>query len=105
MDGSWKGNVTVSQLATNVSLLAQDGMGHSGPSGLFNVCLTNDLSLSLTAGPLMLRDLAAYVGCLGHMDTATRGIFDTRPVVFYLSGTVFFLFLTQRVLEARRLRA
>ena len=51
------------------------------------------------------RDLAAYVGCLGHMDTACRGILDTRPVVFYLSGTIFFLFLTQRVLESRRLRA
>lgn len=51
------------------------------------------------------RDAAAYVGCLGHMDTFCRGIFDSRPVVFYLSGTAFFLFLTQRVLESRRLRA
>ncbi len=50
-------------------------------------------------------DVVSYISCLSHMDVACRGIFDTRPVVFYLSGTFFFLFLTQRVLEARRLRS
>jgi len=35
----------------------------------------------------------------------TRGMIDTRPLVLYLSMTVFSLFLTVRSLEARRLRA
>jgi ABC-2 type transport system permease protein len=32
----------------------------------------------------------------------TRGIIDTRVIVFYLSATFFFLFLTLRVIESRR---
>jgi ABC-type transport system involved in multi-copper enzyme maturation permease subunit len=38
-----------------------------------------------------------------HFDRAfTRGLLDTRPLVLYLSLTVFCLFLTVRSLEARR---
>jgi ABC-2 type transport system permease protein len=51
------------------------------------------------------KEWLSYVASTEHMETYTRGIFDSRPVVFYLSGTVFFLFLTQRILEGRRLRA
>lgn len=36
--------------------------------------------------------------------TFTRGQLDTRPLVLYVSLTFFFLFLTVRSLEARRLR-
>jgi ABC-2 type transport system permease protein len=32
----------------------------------------------------------------------TRGIIDTRTVLFYASATFFFLFLTLRVVESRR---
>jgi ABC-2 type transport system permease protein len=32
----------------------------------------------------------------------TRGIVDTRVIVFYVSVTFFFLFLTLRVIESRR---
>ena len=34
-------------------------------------------------------------------DCFARGVLDTRPVVFYLSGTAFMLFTTIRLLEAR----
>ena len=51
------------------------------------------------------QEVVRYFAGLQHMDTFARGVFDSRPVVFYLSGTAFFLFLTQRVLEARRLRS
>jgi ABC-2 type transport system permease protein len=37
-----------------------------------------------------------------HMHDFVQGIVDTRHVVFYLSGTAFFLFLTLRVIESRR---
>lgn len=51
------------------------------------------------------QDLVAYFSPLDQMDTFSKGIFDTRPMVFYISGTSFFLFLTERVLQARRLKA
>ncbi len=31
-----------------------------------------------------------------------RGVVDTRSVVFLLSSTLFFLFLTLRIVESRR---
>jgi hypothetical protein len=39
------------------------------------------------------------------MAEASRGFFDTRPVVFYLSLTVFVLFLTFHVFQSRRWRS
>jgi len=37
-----------------------------------------------------------------QMHDCARGIVDTRLVVFCVSGTVFFLFLTLRIVESRR---
>ncbi len=39
---------------------------------------------------------------LEHLQDFTRGVVDVRPVVFYLSLTTLFLYLTLRVLESRR---
>ena len=36
------------------------------------------------------------------MEDFARGFVDTRHVVFYVSLTVFFLFLTLKVVESRR---
>jgi uncharacterized repeat protein (TIGR01451 family) len=38
-DGQWAGTVTISNLATNVRLIAADGAGHSGTSTAFNVVI------------------------------------------------------------------
>jgi len=37
-----------------------------------------------------------------HLRDFARGTIDTRAVVFYLSTTVFLLFVAVRVLESRR---
>jgi hypothetical protein len=74
--------------------------------------------LTLVAGMvlLMLNWLAQNVSPLGHwqaqvltffnlsqqMMDFTRGVLDTRVIIFYLSVTFFFLFLTLRVIESRR---
>jgi len=51
-------------------------------------------------------DLQAQVlACFAFRDQMrdfVRGVVDTRPVIFYLALTFFFLFLTLRVLESRR---
>ncbi|HVV01507.1 MAG TPA: ABC transporter permease [Verrucomicrobiae bacterium] len=39
-----------------------------------------------------------------HMHDFARGIVDTRPIIFLVSLTLFFLFLTLRILESRRWR-
>lgn len=52
-----------------------------------------------------LVELINYVSCYSHMRTFTMGFFDSRPVVFYLSGTVLFLLLTERTLAVRKLKS
>jgi len=44
----------------------------------------------------------AHFTLLEHVQDFTRGVVDTRAVVFYLSLTALFLYLTFRVLESRR---
>lgn len=44
----------------------------------------------------------SYISLSEHMEDFARGFVDTRHVVFYVSLTVFFLFLTLKVVESRR---
>lgn len=43
-----------------------------------------------------------HISMVEHLQDFCRGVVDSRPVVFYLSFTVFFLFLTLKVVESRR---
>ncbi len=44
----------------------------------------------------------SYFNLFKQMEDFTRGVVDTRTVVFYMSATFFFLFLTLRAVESRR---
>ena len=43
-----------------------------------------------------------HMSLMRHMDDFARGVIDSRHLVFYVTSTVFFLFLTTRVVESRR---
>ena len=47
----------------------------------------------------------SYVSLPEHLQNAVLGIFDTRPIVFYVTATTFMLMLTKSLLEGRRLQA
>lgn len=47
-------------------------------------------------------DVLSYLHLGSHMDEFSRGIVDTRRLVYYASTTAFFLFLTGRALEAKK---
>jgi ABC-2 type transport system permease protein len=47
----------------------------------------------------------SYVSGIEHMQNATLGIYDSRPIVFYVSVTAFILLLTKSLLEGRRLQS
>ncbi|HVR98831.1 MAG TPA: ABC-2 transporter permease [Thermoanaerobaculia bacterium] len=51
-----------------------------------------------------IREAFGYLNLWNHMDDFAKGIVDTRRLVYYLSGTLFFLFLTSRALEDRKWR-
>jgi len=49
-----------------------------------------------------ITETLSYMSMYNHMTDFSRGVIDTRYIVFYLSLTGFFLFLTYRVVESRR---
>ena len=49
-----------------------------------------------------VQDAAGYISALAHMTDFSQGIIDSRPVVFYLSCTVFMLFAAVKVVESRK---
>jgi ABC-2 type transport system permease protein len=48
------------------------------------------------------RELTYYFSTIEHMGEFSRGLFDSRPIVFYVSMTLFTLFLTFHVFQYRR---
>ena len=56
------------------------------------------------AGAAWQRQVCLYLNVLGHFSDFSKGMIDTKSVVFFLSGTAFFLFLATKVLESRRWR-
>jgi ABC-2 type transport system permease protein len=51
-----------------------------------------------------LLEWVSYISAPEHLQNAVLGIFDTRPVVFYVTVTAFILMLTKSILEGRRLK-
>ena len=90
--------------------------------GLFASSLTDSHLLSLLIGALIIgfidigaflaghlpspaKEFFSYFHGIDHFLTFTSGAISLRAVIFFLSLTGFFLFLTVRVLESRRWRA
>jgi ABC-2 type transport system permease protein len=74
------------------------------------------LSASILAGMTILADeigpllpdiwhkLLAQINIFEHFEDFAKGVFDTSALVYFVSATVFFLFLAARILESRRWR-
>lgn len=52
----------------------------------------------------LVKTALGYMNLWQHMEEFSRGIVDTRRLVYYLSVTLFFLFLAARSLEAKKWR-
>ena len=64
--------------------------------------LLSFLSEQISTGKTWASEALNYVAMREHMSDFSRGIIDTRYVVFYVSLTILFLFMTYRVIESRR---
>jgi len=49
-----------------------------------------------------LSQLARHVSLANHMESFSRGVIDLGAVIFFLSLTALFLYLTHKVVESRR---
>lgn len=61
-------------------------------------------SLSDLVSASWLQETVSYASVLDHLGELSRGIVDTRRLVFYASGTFFFLFAASRALDDRKWR-
>jgi ABC-2 type transport system permease protein len=60
------------------------------------------LAAAIPATAQWQTSVLSFFGLFGQMRDFSRGVVDTRAVIFYLSLTLFFLFLTLRAVESRR---
>jgi ABC-2 type transport system permease protein len=68
---------------------------------LFFLGLIQFILLDVSAGT---RELLGYFSALEQMGTLSRGVFDTRPIVLYLSMTAVMLTLTYQAFQSRKWR-
>jgi len=68
---------------------------------LFLVGLIQFVLLDVSSG---MRDALGYFSAIEHVGTYSRGIIDTRPMIFYLSMTAFMLALTYQAFQSRKWR-
>ena len=64
--------------------------------------LVSYIALGLASGPEWKMQIFSHLSLIEHMKDFARGVVDTRPLVFYVTFTGFFLFLTHKVIESRR---
>lgn len=69
---------------------------------LFLLFLLGMFEELLTSPPA--KQALAYMNIWGHIDEMSKGIVDTRRLVYYLSGSGFFLFLASRALADKKWR-
>lgn len=50
----------------------------------------------------LVREVGGYLSSALHLMESSRGVFDSRSLVFYLSTTLFFLFATTKTIATRR---
>lgn len=58
--------------------------------------------LSALSGNLWLEQLLLFLGINGHYSSISRGVVDTRDIIYFISLISFFLFLTRTVLQSRK---
>jgi ABC-2 type transport system permease protein len=68
---------------------------------LFFMGLIQFILLDVSGG---MRDALGYFSAIEHMGTYSRGIIDTRPIVFYVSMTVLLLTFTYQAFQSRKWR-
>jgi ABC-2 type transport system permease protein len=68
---------------------------------LFFLGLVQFILLDVSSG---MREALGYFSAIEHMGTYSRGIIDTRPIVWYFSMTAFVLTLTYQAFQSRKWR-
>lgn len=55
------------------------------------------------SGPIV-GQVVQYLSLMEHLDPFSKGVLDTRDLIYYLNFSVFFIFLTLRYLDSQKIR-
>lgn len=72
---------------------------------IFGFFVTGLLGFILNSPSQAVRDLISYFSAVEHMADFSRGLIDSRPLVWYISMTSFILFLNLQVFQYRKWKA
>ena len=72
---------------------------------IFGFFVTGLLGFILNSPSQAVRDVISYFSAVEHMADYSRGLIDSRPLVWYSSMTVFVLFLNLQVFQYRKWKA
>lgn len=95
---------TLLALGTFISTLTKNQIV-AGAVGFSLALLLWILNWTTSFGNSDTVQVLSYLSILSHMDSFTRGVLDTKDLVYYLSMIFLGLFLTTRSLESMRWRA
>jgi ABC-2 type transport system permease protein len=70
---------------------------------IITILWTVGLFEAFVSGPVA-KGIISYLSIFGHFDSFSKGIIDSRPVIYYLSATILCLYLTAKVVESRKWR-
>ena len=72
--------------------------------GIFIVIIFFLMDKMLMFVPVSLTGIIQYLSVDYHLSNISRGVIDTRNLIYFASVVGFFLFMTVRVLEIRKWR-
>ncbi len=105
--GTYIGMVLIGGASLSIGLLASSLTQNQIVAAVISLVALIFLWVLQNASALFappLSSLVSFMSMQGHMGEFTKGVVDTRDVVYYVSVVAICLFLTTRSLEARRWR-
>ena len=72
---------------------------------IFGAFVTGLLGFILNSPSQATREFISYFSAVEHMTDFSKGVIDSRPIVWYLSMTALVLFLTHQVFQYRKWKA
>ncbi|MEW6355192.1 MAG: ABC transporter permease [Planctomycetota bacterium] len=88
--------ILISSLTSNQIVAAVAGIIF-----LFLLCIAGNF---VPTGTHWVHHTLRYLSIFGHLENLQMGVMDTRDLIFFVSMSVFFLFLTVRSVESRKWR-
>jgi ABC-2 type transport system permease protein len=102
------GMVLLGAAFVSVGLFASTLTSYQIVAGIVGIAILGGMTgltqLLIASGVEPINHIAARMNVLTYFRDFAKGVFDTRAVVFFLSVTAAFLFLSVKTLESRRWR-